>query len=166
MHRSEELGIRTALERLPESAAFSEAFAVVEAFHADSGVDGILVQSPLPAAMGSNAERRIFTAIEPSKDVGGFLAENAGGLLQQTPALAPRPTPCGVMESLDRRGVALMRKHTGVIGRSDIVGKPMAIMSLHRPRHGHDLSVADRRPPAGGVAGRRAGGGGGNVPPS
>lgn len=131
MRQSEGLGIRTTLERLPESAAFGEALAVVEAFNADSGIDGILVQSPLPAAMGNDAERRIFEAIEPSKDVDGFHPENAGRLVQQTPALAPC-TPSGVMELLDRRGVDLEGRHAVVIGRSDIVGKPMAIMLLHR----------------------------------
>ena len=128
---SEGLGIRTALERLPDSAAFEEALAVVDAFNADPGIDGILVQSPLPAGMGHDAERRIFEAIDPSKDVDGFHPENAGRLVQQTPALAPC-TPSGVMELLDRCGVALSGRRAVVIGRSDIVGKPLAMLLLHR----------------------------------
>ena len=131
IRQSEELGIRTALERLPESATFAQAVAVVEAFNADPGIDGILVQSPLPAGMGDDAERRIFEAIHPWKDVDGFHPENVGRLVQQTPALAPC-TPSGVMELLDRAGVELQGRRAVVIGRSDIVGKPMAMLLLHR----------------------------------
>ena len=131
IRQSEGLGLGTALERLPESAAFAEALAVVEAFNADPGIDGILVQSPLPAGMGEDAERRIFEAIDPSKDVDGFHPVNVGRLVQQTPALAPC-TPCGVMELLDRSGVELEGRQAVVIGRSDIVGKPMSMLLLHR----------------------------------
>ena len=128
---SEGLGIRTALERLPDSAAFEEALAVVDAFNADAAIDGLLVQSPLPAGMGHDAERRIFEVIDPSKDVDGIHPQNAGRLVQQTPALAPC-TPSGVMELLDRCGVALSGRRAVVIGRSDIVGKPLAMLLLHR----------------------------------
>lgn len=131
IRESEALGMRTALKRLPDSAAFDEALTVVDAFNADPGVDGILVQSPLPAGMGNDAERRIFGAIDPSKDVDGFHPENVGRLVQQTPALAPC-TPAGVMELLDRCGVAVAGRRAVVIGRSDIVGKPLAMLLLHR----------------------------------
>ena len=131
MRQGEALGIGTALERLPASAAFEEALRTVEAFNADPDIDGILVQSPLPAGMGDDAERRIFEAIEPSKDVDGFHPENVGRLVQQTSVLAPC-TPSGVMELLDRNGVALNGRQAVVIGRSDIVGKPMAMLLLHR----------------------------------
>ncbi len=131
IRESEALGMRTALKRLPDSAAFGEAQAVVDAFNADPGVDGILVQSPLPAGMGDDAERRIFAAIESSKDVDGFHPENVGRLVQQTPALAPC-TPAGVMELLDRCSVPLAGRRAVVIGRSDIVGKPLAMLLLHR----------------------------------
>ena len=131
IRESEGLGMRTALERLPESAAFAEALAVVEAFNADPGIDGILVQSPLPAGMGTDAERRIFEAIDPSKDVDGFHPQNVGRLVQQTPALVPC-TPAGVMELLDRSGVEIEGRRAVVIGRSDIVGKPLAMLLLHR----------------------------------
>ncbi len=131
IRHGEELGIRTALERLPESAAFEEALAVVEAFNADPAVDGILVQSPLPEGMGDDAERRIFEAIDPAKDVDGFHPGNVGRLVQQTPGLAPC-TPAGVIELLDRSGVALGGRRAVVIGRSDIVGKPLALLLLHR----------------------------------
>ena len=131
IRESEALGMRTALKRLSDSAAFDEALAVVDAFNADPGVDGILVQSPLPAGMGDDAERRIFGAIDPSKDVDGFHPENVGRLVQQTPALAPC-TPAGVMELLDRCTVPLVGRRAVVIGRSDIVGKPLAMLLLHR----------------------------------
>ena len=131
IRESEGLGMRTVLERLPETAAFAEALAVVDAFNADSGIDGILVQSPLPAGMGADAERRIFEAIDPAKDVDGFHPENVGRLVQQTPALVPC-TPAGVMELLDRSGVEIEGRQAVVIGRSDIVGKPLAMLLLHR----------------------------------
>ena len=89
------------------------------------------MQSPLPAGMGDDAERRIFAAIESSKDVDGFHPENVGRLVQQTPALAPC-TPAGVMELLDRCSVPLAGRRAVVIGRSDIVGKPLAMLLLHR----------------------------------
>ena len=131
IRESEALGMRTALKRLDDSAAFDEALAVVDAFNADPDVDGILVQSPLPAGMGDGAERRIFEAIDRAKDVDGFHPENVGHLVQQTPALAPC-TPAGVMELLDRSGVAVSGRRAVVIGRSDIVGKPLAMLLLHR----------------------------------
>ncbi len=131
IRRSEALGMRTRLDRLPESAAFVEALAVVEAFNADPAIDGILVQSPLPAGMGADAERRVFEAIDPAKDVDGFHPVNVGRLVQQTPALAPC-TPSGILALLDRCGVALTGRRAVVIGRSDIVGKPLALLLLHR----------------------------------
>ena len=131
IRQSEGLGIGTALERLPASAAFAEALAVVDVFNADPEVDGILVQSPLPSGMGDDAERRIFEAIDPSKDVDGFHPENVGRLVQRTPTLAPC-TPSGVMELLDRSAVEIEGRQAVVIGRSDIVGKPMAMLLLHR----------------------------------
>ena len=131
IRESEALGMRTVLNRLDDSAAFDAALAVVDVFNGDPGVDGILVQSPLPAGMGERAEQRIFQAIDPSKDVDGFHPENVGRLVQRTPALAPC-TPSGIMELLDRCGVELEGRRAVVIGRSDIVGKPLAMMLLHR----------------------------------
>ncbi len=131
IRESEALGMRTVLNRLDDSAAFDAALAVVDVFNGDPGVDGILVQSPLPAGMGERAEQRIFEAIDPSKDVDGFHPENVGRLVQRTPALAPC-TPSGIMELLDRCGVELEGRRAVVIGRSDIVGKPLAMMLLHR----------------------------------
>jgi methylenetetrahydrofolate dehydrogenase (NADP+)/methenyltetrahydrofolate cyclohydrolase len=129
--QSEQLGMETDLRRLPDSAQFSEAMAVVQEFNANPSVDGILVQSPLPSSMGSDAERRIFDAIDAEKDVDGFNPRNVGKLVQNRPTLVPC-TPAGIVMLLERHGVDISGKHAVVIGRSDIVGKPMAMLLLHR----------------------------------
>ena len=93
--------------------------------------DGILVQSPLPAAMGPEAERRVFDIIDPRKDVDCFHPVNVGRLVQNRAVLAAC-TPSGVIELLQRSNVAIAGARAVVIGRSDIVGKPMALLLLHR----------------------------------
>ena len=93
--------------------------------------DGIIVQSPLPKAMGADAELRVFETIDPSKDVDGFSPINVGRLVQNR-AVLRSCTPAGVIELLDRSGIEIAGRHAVVIGRSDIVGKPMALMLLHR----------------------------------
>ena len=129
--QSEQLGMETDLRRLPDSAEFSEAMAVVQEFNANPSVDGILVQSPLPPSMGSDAERRIFDAIDAEKDVDGFNPRNVGRLVQNRSTLVPC-TPAGIVMLLEHQGVDISGKHAVVIGRSDIVGKPMAMLLLHR----------------------------------
>ena len=129
--QSEGLGMATDLRRLPETASFDDALAIVEAFNRHDAVDGILVQSPLPAGMGADAEQRIFDAIDPAKDVDGFHPVNAGRLVQKRPSLAPC-TPSGVMVMIDKAGIAVAGRRAVVIGRSDTVGKPMALLLLHR----------------------------------
>ena len=128
---SEGLGMVADLKRLPATATFDEALAVVEAFNISNAHDGILVQSPLPAGMGAGAEQRIFDVINPAKDVDGFNPINVGRLVQKRPALAPC-TPSGIIELLDRSGISVSGTRAIVIGRSDIVGKPMAMLLLHR----------------------------------
>ena len=128
---SEELGMRTRLEQLSATANFSAARNIVDTFNQDVTIDGILVQSPLPASMGDDAEQQIFDAIDPAKDVDGFHPNNVGRLVQRRSALTAC-TPSGVIELLDRNGVQIAGKHAVVIGRSDIVGKPMAMLLLHR----------------------------------
>ena len=127
----EELGITSDLRRLPATASLGEALAVVEEFNRSDRHDGILVQSPLPAAMGADSERRVFDLINPTKDVDGFNAVNVGRLVQQRPALAPC-TPSGIIELLDRSEIQIEGARAVVIGRSDIVGKPIAMLLLHR----------------------------------
>jgi methylenetetrahydrofolate dehydrogenase (NADP+)/methenyltetrahydrofolate cyclohydrolase len=126
-----ETGLRADLERLPASASASEVLAVVERLNASGEHDGILVQSPLPREMGPDAEQQVFDAIDPRKDVDGFHPENVGRLVQGRPTLVPC-TPLGIIELLERSRVPLKGAHAVVIGRSDIVGKPVALLLLHR----------------------------------
>ncbi len=115
--------------RLAPSEGFAALEKLVDQLNADSKVDGILVQSPLPKGWD---ERAIFARISPKKDVDGFHPQNAGALLiDARSALAsglPPCTPAGVMEVLRAAGVSLAGKHAVVVGRSTIVGKPMALM--------------------------------------
>jgi methylenetetrahydrofolate dehydrogenase (NADP+)/methenyltetrahydrofolate cyclohydrolase len=108
-----------------------EALALVRKLNADDVVDAILVQSPLPERMGRDAEQRIFDAIDPLKDVDGFHPHNVGLLVQKRPALVAC-TPLGCIELLEREGIPIRGQRAVVIGRSDIVGKPMALLLLHR----------------------------------
>ena len=126
-----EVGLRADLHRLPASASLDEVLAVVAALNASPAHDGILVQSPLPAALGVEAEQVVFDAVDPAKDVDGFHPQNVGRLVQKRPFLVAC-TPLGVLELLDRSGVAIEGARAVVIGRSDIVGKPVALLLLHR----------------------------------
>lgn len=126
-----ESGIRADLERLPETATVEELLRLVERLNASEAHDAILVQSPLPKAMGPDAERRVFDAIDPAKDVDGFHPTNVGRLVQGRSALVAC-TPSGVIEMLDQSGIEIAGKRAVVIGRSDIVGKPMALLLLNR----------------------------------
>ena len=126
-----EAGCRADLIRVDGGAALDEVLAVVARLNADDAVDGILVQSPLPKAMGHGAEQRVFDAVSPAKDVDGFHPQNAG-LLAQKRAVLVACTPSGVMALLARERIPLGGKRAVVIGRSDIVGKPMALLLLHQ----------------------------------
>jgi methylenetetrahydrofolate dehydrogenase (NADP+) / methenyltetrahydrofolate cyclohydrolase len=124
-------GVRADLERLSAAATLAQLVAVVDRLNRSAVHDGILVQSPLPADMGPDAERRVFDAIRPDKDVDGFHPINVGRLVQNRAHLVPC-TPAGVIELLERSGIAIAGTRAVVIGRSDIVGKPMAFLLLHR----------------------------------
>ena len=124
-------GLRADLMRLPASASLEDLLAVVEQLNHSEAHDGILVQSPLPAAMGDEAERRVFDLIRPDKDVDGLHPTNVGLLVQNRATLASC-TPSGVIELLERSQVPIAGTRAVVIGRSDIVGKPMALLLLHR----------------------------------
>lgn len=126
-----ESGLRADLHRLPATASLADLLAVVAQLNDSEVHDGILVQSPLPAAMGPDAERRVFDAISVAKDVDGFHPLNVGRLVQGREALVAC-TPSGVIELLDRCDIPIAGRHAVVIGRSDIVGKPMALLLLHR----------------------------------
>jgi methylenetetrahydrofolate dehydrogenase (NADP+) / methenyltetrahydrofolate cyclohydrolase len=124
-------GLRADLERLPATATLSRLLDVVERLNVSDAHDGILVQSPLPEAMGPDAERRMFDCIRPDKDVDGFHPVNVGRLVQNRAQLVPC-TPSGIIELLERSGVKIAGSRAVVIGRSDIVGKPVALLLLHR----------------------------------
>lgn len=126
-----ETGLRADLERLPASAPLSAVLDAVGRFNASPVHDGILVQSPLPPALGAEAEPRVFHAIDPRKDVDGLHPENVGRLVQGRPTLVPC-TPFGIVQLLERSGIEIAGKRAVVIGRSDLVGKPMALLLLHR----------------------------------
>jgi methylenetetrahydrofolate dehydrogenase (NADP+)/methenyltetrahydrofolate cyclohydrolase len=126
-----ESGLRADLERLPATASIEEVLAVVDRLNRSDAHDAILVQSPLPAALGADAERRVFDAIDPAKDVDGFHPINVGRLVQNR-AVVVAGTPSGVIELLDRSAIRIAGARAVVIGRSEIVGKPMALLLLHR----------------------------------
>jgi methylenetetrahydrofolate dehydrogenase (NADP+) / methenyltetrahydrofolate cyclohydrolase len=126
-----DVGFRADLHQLPATAPLEEVIALVQRLNDSDVHDGILVQSPLPAAMGPGAERTIFDLIDPRKDVDGFSPVNVGHLVQKRAALAAC-TPAGVVQLLDHYGIAISGRRAVVIGRSDIVGKPMALMLMHR----------------------------------
>jgi len=126
-----ETGLRADLERLPATASLSELLQAVDRLNRSEVHDGILVQSPLPDAMGPDAERRVFDAVRPDKDVDGFHPANVGALVQNRATLVAC-TPTGVIELLERSNVKIAGSRAVVIGRSDIVGKPMAMLLLHR----------------------------------
>jgi methylenetetrahydrofolate dehydrogenase (NADP+)/methenyltetrahydrofolate cyclohydrolase len=126
-----ETGLRVMVDRRPADTSVDEVLRLVRALNADDGCDGILVPSPLPAAMGADAEERVVDAIDPLKDVDGLHPYNVGLVVQGRPKLAPC-TPSGVIELLDREQVSIAGRHAVVIGRSAIVGKPMSLLLLNR----------------------------------
>lgn len=124
--RAEEVGIRSLEHRLPADTRQAELLALIERLNRDAEVNGILVQLPLPPHID---EHRILQAIRPLKDVDGFHSENVGGLAQGRDVLTPC-TPCGCMRLLRDACGELRGKHAVVVGRSNIVGKPMAALLL------------------------------------
>ena len=126
-----EAGLFVDLQRLPATASLDEVLQLVGRLNASNVHDGILVQSPLPAAMGKGAAQRVFDSIDPDKDVDGFHPVNVGKLVQGRATLKPC-TPTGIIEILDRSAIPIAGRHAVVIGRSEIVGKPMAMLLLQR----------------------------------
>ncbi|HQN96906.1 MAG TPA: bifunctional methylenetetrahydrofolate dehydrogenase/methenyltetrahydrofolate cyclohydrolase FolD [Thermoanaerobaculales bacterium] len=122
-----ELGIESHTHELPAEVAQCELEELVDRLNADREVDGILVQLPLPAGVDSHA---VLDRIDPARDVDGFHPHNVGLLQQNRPGPVPC-TPAGVMELLRREGIEVGGRRAVVVGRSDIVGKPMAMMLLH-----------------------------------
>lgn len=125
------VGFRADLERLPATVSLADTLALVDRLNRSAVHDGILVQSPLPTAMGHEAAQQVFDAIAPEKDVDGFTPVNVGLMVQQRATLVAC-TPSGVIELLTREQIAIAGRHAVVIGRSEIVGKPMALLLLQR----------------------------------
>ena len=124
---SEQTGLGATLERYPADMSEADLLARIAALNADPAVHGILVQLPLPRHMDSSS---VIEAIAPAKDVDGFHVASAGALMVGQPGLRPC-TPYGCMKMLESIGMRDLRgKHAVVIGRSNIVGKPMAMMLL------------------------------------
>ena len=131
MKSAGESGLLADIERLPASASLASLLTLIDRLNRSEVHDGILVQSPLPDAMGAGAEQRVFDALDPAKDVDGFHPVNVGKLVQNRAPVAAC-TPSGIIELLDRSGIRIAGARAVVIGRSDIVGKPMALLLLHR----------------------------------
>jgi len=123
-----ELGIFSDLITPPDTVTTEEMLSLVAALNARNDIDGILVQLPLPAQVDA---KLLLDAIAPEKDVDGFHPINAGRLQAGRPALAPC-TPAGVIEILKRSDIQIAGQHAVVVGRSDIVGKPAAMLLLNQ----------------------------------
>ena len=124
----EEAGMASFHEPMDASSTQEQVLAMVDRYNADDRVDGILVQSPLPAGLDF---KQVLERIDPAKDVDGFHPLNMGRLVAGRPGLVAC-TPAGVMELLDSTGIELQGADAVVVGRSDIVGKPVALLLLHR----------------------------------
>jgi methylenetetrahydrofolate dehydrogenase (NADP+)/methenyltetrahydrofolate cyclohydrolase len=124
----EEAGIASMQHRLAASTSEQELLQLIGALNRDRSVHGILVQLPLPKHISAES---VINSISPEKDVDGFHPENVGRLAVGKPRFVPC-TPAGVMRLLDHAGVELAGKHAVVVGRSNIVGKPVALLLLER----------------------------------
>jgi methylenetetrahydrofolate dehydrogenase (NADP+) / methenyltetrahydrofolate cyclohydrolase len=121
-----EHGLHSVLERHPATLTQDQLLARVAAFNADPAIHGLLVQMPLPKHIDPQA---VIAAIDPRKDVDGFSVHSAGQLMTGLPGLRPA-TPFGCMKLIESTGTAVAGKHAVVIGRSNTVGKPMALLLL------------------------------------
>jgi methylenetetrahydrofolate dehydrogenase (NADP+)/methenyltetrahydrofolate cyclohydrolase len=124
-----EIGITSRIILPPVTISQDELFALIDRLNADATVDGILVQSPLPKHIDEVA---VFRRVSPAKDVDGFNTINLGKVAQEDSTGFVACTPAGIMELLARSGVDLKGKHVVVIGRSLIVGKPVALLALQK----------------------------------
>ncbi|HOM99530.1 MAG TPA: bifunctional methylenetetrahydrofolate dehydrogenase/methenyltetrahydrofolate cyclohydrolase FolD [Acidobacteriota bacterium] len=123
-----ELGMHSEQYALPSETRNDELLSLIDRLNADNNIDGILVQLPLPEHI---EEKAVLERISPEKDVDGFHPVNVGRLVTGDYVLAPC-TPMGILEMLRREGVALKGAEAVVVGRSNIVGKPMALLLLHQ----------------------------------
>lgn len=130
-----EIGIESRLHVLPESTQQDDLNALIDKLNADDNVDAILIQAPLPKHL---CERDTFNRVRPDKDVDGFSCGNLGLLCQEDARAFTACTPAGIMELLKRYNVATAGKNVVVLGRSIIVGKPMALLLMKK---GADATV-------------------------
>ncbi|MCE5268811.1 MAG: bifunctional methylenetetrahydrofolate dehydrogenase/methenyltetrahydrofolate cyclohydrolase FolD [Planctomycetaceae bacterium] len=124
----EKAGIASQMHRLPKETTTDELLTLVDRLNRDPAVHGILVQLPLPKQID---ERRVLEAVSPMKDVDAFHPENVGRIVQGRPRFLPC-TPHGIVEMLRRNNIPTAGANVVVVGRSDIVGKPMAILLMQR----------------------------------
>ncbi|MCA9261200.1 MAG: bifunctional methylenetetrahydrofolate dehydrogenase/methenyltetrahydrofolate cyclohydrolase FolD [Planctomycetales bacterium] len=140
----DEVGIESRLHHLAADTSQTELLQLIASLNDDTSVHGILVQLPLPAQID---ERAVLEAIHPLKDVDAFHPENVGRLVQGRPRFLPC-TPSGVQQLLIRNAIATSGKHVVVVGRSDIVGKPLAIMmGLRGPGGDATVTLCHSRTP-------------------
>ena len=142
----EELGIKSEVVTMPESSTKDELLNKIDELNADKNIHGILVQLPLPDAIKKYSEE-ILNRINPLKDVDGFHPVNVGNLVIGNPALVPC-TPAGCIEMLDLAGIEIDGKRAVIIGRSNIVGKPMLHLLMARNAtvtvcHSHTKNLTD-----------------------
>jgi methylenetetrahydrofolate dehydrogenase (NADP+)/methenyltetrahydrofolate cyclohydrolase len=123
-----DLGLYSELITPDETVTTEDMMDLVTSLNSRDEIDGILIQLPLPAQVDTKA---LLDAVDPAKDVDGFHPVNAGRLQAGRPALAPC-TPAGVIEILKRSGIRIAGQHAVIVGRSDIVGKPAAMLLLHQ----------------------------------
>lgn len=128
----EQVGIRSEKITPPDEVSTQELLAIIEKLNQQDDIDGILVQLPLPPQVDS---KRVLLALAPEKDVDGFHPVNVGNLVTQRATLVPC-TPAGIIEMLRRSHIAMEGRHAVVLGRSHVVGRPMALLLLN-----HDATV-------------------------
>jgi methylenetetrahydrofolate dehydrogenase (NADP+)/methenyltetrahydrofolate cyclohydrolase len=144
-----ELDLYSEQHELPATVEESALIGLVAALNRKPDIHGVLVQMPLPAHID---RRKVYSAIDPDKDVDGFHLENAGGLLVGNSPFPPC-TPAGVMQMLASEGIALRGRHAVIVGASNIVGKPMALMLLHE---GATVTICNSKTPDLGAMTRQA----------
>lgn len=125
---SKEAGIHSVLHELPDTISEKELLDVIEQYNQDNAINGILVQLPLPKQID---EKKVIEAIDPDKDVDGFHPISVGRMMTGQEAFLPC-TPYGIIKMLEYKNIAIEGKHAVVIGRSNIVGKPMGQLLLNK----------------------------------
>ncbi|MFP4156830.1 MAG: bifunctional methylenetetrahydrofolate dehydrogenase/methenyltetrahydrofolate cyclohydrolase FolD [Opitutales bacterium] len=131
---AERIGIESRLHLLPEDVPKEDLFKQIEALNADPDVNGILIQAPLPPHID---ETETFNRVLPAKDVDGFNTVNLGKLCQEDPSGFVACTPAGIVQLIDRSGIETEGKHVVVLGRSQIVGKPAALLMMRKGMPGN-----------------------------